>query len=269
MKKFFVLFALISATAFAEGSLWESAPEFSNEEPVPEEEQAVVEEIAAVQENPRSKLPAPEVKNVKIANPKEHRGFYSNFSMGFSYANFHVERVDGSDYEEVSFNGFSFPLMDFRFGVAVANLIAFYTEFNFAGYMGSADDVEINCWSEGTECDVDQGDDDNSLMLRTYVGFGTAIYPFRDTNSVLNGFYLGGSIGYGAEFVYGSDLESVEAAMNLDWGFTVEIGKDWWLNDHLSIGIGAAYFHANPKFNSTGNDDGIDGFHIMLRLTRG
>ena len=276
MKKLFALICLFSACAFAEGSVWETAPDFSNSESetlessAPEapavepstEEPSTVAAPVAEETLPAAKQTAP-----RIANPKEHRGFYSNFSTGYSYVNFHTEQVDGNDYEEASFKGFTFPLMDFRFGVAVGNLVAFYSEFNFAFYLGEGDDVEIYCYS--SECDVEKGSDDNAFLARTYIGFGTSIYPFRDTSSALNGFFLGGSIGYGADAVYGADLESVHSEVNVDWGFTVEIGKDWWVNDHLSIGLSAAYFHASPKANVTGSDNGIDGFHILFRLTRG
>ncbi|MBP5246265.1 MAG: hypothetical protein J6Z31_00165 [Fibrobacter sp.] len=278
MKKIFALICLFSALAFAGASEWEKAPTFA----VPQEttldpQESSSEEAPAVESSAPEvstvevstvKASAPKVEKVRIAHPKEHRGFYSNFSMGFSYANFHVENEDDKDYEEASFQGYTFPLMDFRFGVAVANLLAFYTEFNFAFYMGDADDVSLYCDSYG-DCDVDKGSDDNSIMARSYVGFGMSIYPFRDTSSVLNGFFLGGSIGYGAEVVYGADLEEIAGEANLDWGFTVEIGKDWWVNDHLSIGLSAAYFHASPKLNVTGDDNGINGFHILFRLTRG
>ncbi|MCR5028502.1 MAG: DUF1207 domain-containing protein [Fibrobacter sp.] len=281
MKNLFALVCLLSISAFAEGSVWETAPDFSNlesetlESSASEEsaDEASAPEAPAVEPSTvaapvaEETLPAAKRSAPRIANPKEHRGFYSNFSTGYSYVNFHAENVDGADYEEVSFAGSSFPLMDFRFGVAVGNLVAFYSEFNFAFYLGEGDDVEIYCYS--SECDVEKGSDDNAFLARTYVGFGMAVYPFRDTSSVLNGFFLGGSIGYGADAVYGADLESVDSGVNVDWGYTVELGKDWWVNDHLSIGLSAAYFHATPKVNVTGSDNGVDGFHILFRLTRG
>jgi len=266
MKKIFILFLLFSINAFAGGSAWDAAPEGALFESSSSE--SISSEDLFVSSSSKTKELPSNVERVRIAHPKEHRGFYSNFSTGFSYINFHAEQVDGIDYEEVSFQGFTFPLMDFRFGVAVGNLIAFYTEFNFTAYMGEADDTDINCWGDH-DCDVEDGSDDNSVMTRTYVGFGMSLYPFRDTSSALNGFFIGGSIGYGAFFVYGDELATVDASANLDWGFSVEIGKDWWVNDHLSLGVSAAYFHASPMMNVTGDDNAIHGFHILFRLTRG
>ena len=272
MEKLFALICLFSACAFAEGSAWETAPHFSTSESATLESSAseapAVESSTLAAPVAEETLPTAKQTAPRIANPKEHRGFYSNFGTGFSYVNFHTEQVDGNDYEEANFKGFTFPLMDFRFGVGVANLLVFYTEFNIAVYSGEANDIEIYCDSYGN-CDVDKGSDDNSIMARSYIGFGTSIYPFRDTSSALNGFFLGGSIGYGLDAVYGADLESVDSEVNVDWGFTVEIGKDWWVNDHLSIGLSAAYFHASPKVYVTSSDNGIDGFHILFRLTRG
>ena len=204
MEKISALICLMAALAFAEGSVWESTPDFSTSESATLESSAseapAVESSTLAAPVAKETLPTAKQTAPRIANPKEHRGFYSNFGTGFSYVNFHTEQVDGNDYEEASFKGFTFPFMDFRFGVGVANLLVFYTEFNIAVYSGEANDTEIYCDSYG-DCDVDKGSDDNSIMARSYIGFGTSIYPFRDTSSALNGFFLGGSIGYGADAV--------------------------------------------------------------------
>ena len=134
MKKLFALICLFSACAFAEGSAWETAPHFSTSESATLESSAseapAVESSTLAAPVAEETLPTAKQTAPRIANPKEHRGFYSNFGTGFSYVNFHTEQVDGNDYEEANFKGFTFPLMDFRFGVGVANLLVFYTEFN-------------------------------------------------------------------------------------------------------------------------------------------
>ena len=156
MKKLFALICLFSACAFAEGSAWETAPHFSTSESATLESSAseapAVESSTLAAPVAEETLPTAKQTAPRIANPKEHRGFYSNFGTGFSYVNFHTEQVDGNDYEEANFKGFTFPLMDFRFGVGVANLLVFYTEFNIAVYSGEANDIEIYCDSYGN-CD--------------------------------------------------------------------------------------------------------------------
>lgn len=110
--------------------------------------------------------------------------------------------------------------------------------------------------------------DDMSWMLRTYVGFGASIYPFRNPNSALNGFFVGGSVGYELGVVFGDEISS-GPNQDVDLGFTVEIGKEWWVNDYLSLGIGVSYFYGNTRFESDASDNRINGFQLMFRMTRG
>lgn len=107
-------------------------------------------------------------------HPKEHRGFYNSFDVWISYINFESHDGDARYQDKVTFEGFSFPVMEFRFGTAIGNLIAFYTIFNFTGYLGEGNHSEIDLEDVFSE----EYSDDMSWMPRTYVGFGSSIYPF-------------------------------------------------------------------------------------------
>lgn len=203
-------------------------------------------------------------ETISNSHPKEHRGFYNSFDVGISYINFESHDDDARYQDKVTFEGFSVPVMEFRFGTAIGNLVAFYTIFNFTGYLGEANHSEVYMEDGFSE----EYSDDMSWMLRTYVGFGSSIYPFRNPNSALNGFFVGGSVGYGLGAVFGDGISS-GPNLDVDLGFTVEIGKEWWVNDHFSLGIGLNYFHGKPRFENNDSDNKVNGFQLMFRMTRG
>ncbi len=191
-------------------------------------------------------------------HPKQHRGFYNSMDFGLSYIDAETRESGDEDYEINSFSGFGFPLMEFRFGVGVANFITFYTQFNFALYLGSGEERRFSC--DGGVCE-ERLDDSENLQGRTYVGFGTSLYPFRDTSSVLNGFFFGGSSGY--------SFESLGAIASLDYAFTLEVGKEWWVSDEYSIGVSFSYFQAFPQYDVEKSESPIRGFYVLFRITRG
>lgn len=191
-------------------------------------------------------------------HPKQHRGFYNSMDFGLSYIDAETREVGDEDYKVDSFTGFGFPLMEFRFGAGVANLITFYTQFNFALYLGSGEETQYFCSDDVCK---ERPEDTNNLQARTYVGFGTSLYPFRDTNSVLNGFFFGGSSGY--------SFEELGSIRSLDYAFTLEVGKEWWVNDEYSIGFSVSYFQAFPQYDVKKSDSHIRGFHVLFRITRG
>lgn len=199
---------------------------------------------------------------VKNLYPKQHRGFYSSQNFGVSFIDF--EKHSDDDYAK--FSGVSPNLMEFRFGIGIGNVIAFYTQFNLAVYIGSLDWGDIDCDDEYKNCLVeDEESEDNVAFARSYIAFGTSIYPFRDTSSALNGFFVGTSFGYGIS----SPIKDIEA-QSVEIQFTVEIGKDWWVSDQLSLGVGIAYFRAFPQFEALSDlTNAAQGVHLLFRITRG
>jgi len=225
----------------------------------------------------------------------EHHGFYSNISAGFTFTSLEQHPRDYYSYskkygeydyremEDQEFVGYSFPAMEFKFGFSAFNLIAFYTVFNLSASVGwvnyreyeeehvyTQDDdgnrTYTNQWkleyyeSEHAK-DMTEGD---CFLLKTYVGFGTAIYPFRNKNSAMNGFFFGGSAGYA---LYTGTGE--ESFVNLGLAYQAEIGKDWWIGKNFSIGTSLIYSHTTPVMDIYDSDSGENTIGIMLRLTRG
>ena len=195
--------------------------------------------------------------------PKQNRGFYNSFDIGISYIDYKTRDDGAYDYGEVSYKGGGFPLMEFRFGTGLANLVAFYTQFNFSIHIGTSDEKDFNC--DGyDECSIDEDESssETTALMRTYVGFGFSLYPFRDTSSVMNGFFFGGSSGYSVESMLGPES-------SIDFAFTVEMGKEWWVSERFSLGFSVAYFHAFPQFEVKRADSSIGGFQLLFRMTRG
>jgi len=231
-------------------------------------------------------------------NPREHRGFYNSASFGAGFLGLSVkrldyvgrERFDERQVEKFEFIGGSFPVFEFKFGTAVANLVAFHTVFNFAIFTGSDDyfydeyrksfqyddakykpvldkdgnNIYTSGWvKEKSESEESSG---TAVNVRSYLGFGATLYPFRDPGSVMNGAFVGASMGY-TFFGTATKADDNSAYGSLGTGFQVELGKDWWLNDHLSVGVGLTYGHSFLNFFGTEGSDNL--ISLNFRLTRG
>ncbi len=198
---------------------------------------------------------------VKNLYPKQHRGFYSSQNFGVSFIDFEKH----SDDNYAKFSGVSPNLMEFRFGIGIGNVIAFYTQFNLGTYIGSSKWGDSDCDDEICRTYDDESSSGDASFVRTYVAFGTSVYPFRDTSSALNGFFVGGSFGYSLDAsLINTNTQSVDLA------FTLEIGKDWWVSDQLSLGVGISYFRAFPQFEVLSDlTNAAQGVHLLFRITRG
>lgn len=234
-------------------------------------------------------------EQVPSFTPKEHRGFYNSVGFGIGYNSFHAKEqwqdldhyyADEKEKETYDFTGATFPVFDFKFGTALANLIAFHTSFNFAIYSGSMDyeDVEYEreiaqdehndplyddhgnkIYKEDWQIDYTDKYSGDAVNIRTFIGFGTTIYPFQDPNSAMNGFFIGGSVGY--VFYVAVTTDDNHATGNLGTSFIAEIGKDWWINNHMSIGVGFSFGHSSTKFDEIKSSENV--FALSFRLTRG
>lgn len=204
-------------------------------------------------------------------NVREHRGFYYNYSVGFSYASldFYSEEDDSwgsyDDAKEVrdySYSGFSFLTMNFRFGRAFGNAVALFFSMHLNGYSGHL---------EGLSSDyggiLEAYDDDNMMMLNGAVGVGFSIYPFRNPDSPMNGFFIGCT--HLTSFTTFSDnTPDVVTGSFLE---QIEIGKDWWISENWSLGFGISYYVPVGNIDLQDNLVNLDQnkFQITFRLTRG
>jgi hypothetical protein len=234
---------------------------------------------------------APSEPTVAKPAPREHRGFYNSVSFGAAYNWYNNSKEEhdhyndgyGSDYRNrdvdyFEYNGGTFPTYEFKFGVALANLIAFHSVFNLGFYAGTIDygyknyrvfcDANEKCPAQVTKDNTKEMESSDGYNFRTYVGFGSTVYPFRDKNSALNGFFVGGSVGY-AFFVTMINGGSRKVSFNSGTAFQMELGKDWWMNDHLSLGVSLGYARAGLVWNTVDSHDDDNVISLSFRLTRG
>ncbi|MBR6123773.1 hypothetical protein IKQ19_09315 [Candidatus Saccharibacteria bacterium] len=216
--------------------------------------------------------------------PREHRGFYSNTSFGFALNWFDnsMESLDKSenkinrDVDFYEYYGYTFLLGEFKFGYALGNLVALHTVFNIALYFGTVDyyeryytlvciDRDVCFETPNTERhDGEIPTSDDGYNIRTYLGFGATFYPFRDKSSPLYGAFIGGSVGSILFAVAGSGNTG-----NGGVGFELELGKEWWLNDHLSIGFGLGFAHFGLVWNTVASHRSDNVLSLSFRITRG
>ena len=223
--------------------------------------------------------------------PREHRGFYNSvsFAAAYNWYNSSTEELDEwSDWDDGSgrsrreidkfeYNGGTFPMFEFKFGMALANLVTFQTVFNLGFFMGTMDyfyeEYDKSCRLDEICAAVPDKEDfeessSDAYSFRSYLGFGTTVYPFRDKESPLNGFFVGGSFGY-VMFVTVINGGNEDACGNGGPGFEVELGKDRWINDHLSIGVGLGYAHSNLIWKTISSHSSDNVISISFRMTRG
>ena len=224
------------------------------------------------------------VPSIGKSTPREHRGFYSNMSFGFAYNWYDNSREDiynekkNRDLDRYEFGGFSFPMSEFKFGVAIENLVAFHFDINIGFFSGTLDYFNEKygtiCADDGTCAEFrrfeeeSESESSDAHGFRTYLGFGTTFYPFRDINSPLNGLFVGGSIGYTLFFTLSNGINE-ENCGNGGVGFELEIGKDWWVSDHISIGFGLGYSHSSFIWQTNDSHKSDNVVSLVFRMTRG
>ncbi len=212
--------------------------------------------------------------------PREHRGFYNSSSFGFALNWFKNSMEDFGENKErdvdfYEYYGTTFMLGEFKFGYALGNLVALHTVFNFGFYVGVVDYYEEHYRSicaegiciETPNPERDDDDDPSSgdaYNIRTYLGFGATFYPFRDKSSTLYGAFIGGSFGY-TLFVNAGHRENGNGGI----GFELEMGKEWWLNDRLSIGFGLGFAHFGLVWSTVASHRSDNVLSLSFRITRG
>lgn len=234
-------------------------------------------------------------------NPHEHRGFYYSTGMGVSYlsTSLNVNNLnyqsgvgqympdgkyrEGKHYGENNrkerFSGFGFPSLDFRIGRSFANLLSFY--FNFRGglYSGEGKMYKEDYYVDRVYLDGALDKEDKALVGKldrkddAYAfygafGLGFTVYPFRNPASPMYGSYVGVVGGADASISRMNSLaQDISGWMGI---FTrYEIGKDWWVSDNWSVGVGFDFTVEVYGNHSEGDEGDCHTFSLFLRLTRG
>lgn len=227
------------------------------------------------------------VPTIGKSAPREHRGAYSSTSFSFAFNWVHSSREDidweGNtidrrrvDYFD-SYTG-SFSLAEFKHGVALGDFVAIHSVFNFGFFAGvmkyDSVQVRMTCLSDGL-CQETVVDGNEYLppsltayTIRTFWGLGATFYPLQK-KPPFNGFFIGAAVGYTvfATLSVGDGLTKSNGSGGL--GFQLEIGKEWWINDHYSIGFGLGFAHTGLVWETVKAHDSDNVISLSFRMTRG
>ena len=235
-----------------------------------------------------------ESPSVGKSTAHEHRGFYSNMSFAFAHNWFKNSREDlNRDYFEngggyvdgkrrevnyYEFDGYTFPMSEFKFGVGIGNLAAIHFVFNIGFFSGSLDykyeEYQSPC-AIGIKCaeilDESRNIDEKSkdaYTFRTFFGLGSTFYPIQDKTSPLNGLFVGASVGY---TLFATMINSCveEATGNGGISFQLELGKEWWISDHVSMGFGLGFAHTGLIWQTVDSHSSDNVLSLSFRLTHG
>lgn len=123
------------------------------------------------------------------------------------------------------------PAFEMKFGSDVGNFLLFVNT-QFASINGEREIImyDYKRWQDGKECnDVvreEMETDDN--LFRFFLGMGFDYYPFRSSDNLMRGSFIGLSVGI-MSISGGFDFQGVSASADL--------GYVWSVGEHLNVGL--------------------------------
>lgn len=216
--------------------------------------------------------------NCDCETVQQHKGFYMAFAFGVGTNIYDIETERKSDFNrdygyfanksitKDDYIGYGTPVLDFKLGGAASNLIALYSEIGFSLFTGTLNHSKESFYKENVDFNYNLSNRNKDkykqvYQVRYFFGAGTTIYPFREPGAA-NGFFIGGSIGY----TYVSDDEY--GFSGIERTFKGEIGKDWWISNKMSFGVGAQYMYSTPlEQNISSSSDHT--IALLIRVVRG
>ena len=157
-----------------------------------------------------------------LGTPFAHDGLFANASVGLGYASF--ENVDGE--ETMVADGFGMELHG-KLGFYVIPDLALHANMGFVMYSNFRET------RYGLNMYVDH---DFYLLSSVFVGAGATYYvPIPGWNNV----FISGALGVTG---YRLDCRRYSGNTGLKaFGFEIEAGKDWWVSEHVGLGISLAF----------------------------
>ena len=239
--------------------------------------------------------------SARVPSSREHSSSYFSVNLGLSYLSSELKSSDlsfssskmsnrldgryerfehyGRHDEQENFSAWGFPSIDIRFGRAFGNLVAVHFSFGGGLVKGEGKRHQQNySVNRIVVDDVIESEDEqlSGIMDETIdsygfygsLGFGFTVYPFRDPTSPLNGLFVGLTGGIeGAmarDDVYATDYCTVGGVFT-----RYELGKDWWVSDTWSIGVGFSFTKLVYPFENEGDEPNHHAIGLFFRLTRG
>lgn len=194
--------------------------------------------------------------------PKEHRGFYQVFSLGFGANAFDFKikehrsgDMDDNETRHHEFTGINALTLNARTGASAFNLLALFAT-------GMVDISYGTLTSNSSYLDRKEKHT-KILKAKAAAGLGTSIYPFRSPGA-MNGFFVGGSALYTTSvMIYESDYFSHGKT------FQAELGKDWWIKNQGSIGFALSFTSTTYMSEGVYIDNYDYTIGLSLRFVKG
>ncbi len=194
-----------------------------------------------------------------FAKPFVHDGFYMNFKLGLGYMDL---KSENSDYSQVDLTSDLASSIAFKIGGSINPHIAIVGAMSLS--MASGEVKSSNSYYSSKT---------DATIVSFLVGPGIVFYPVQ--GGAMDNFFIGATFGLGV-----CELELDKAL--LSWnenandksssntgaglGFSLEVGKEWWVGENWSLGADLAYTFVYAEDTEY---DGIDwkSSSIQLRFT--
>ncbi|MBR4783990.1 MAG: hypothetical protein IK012_01895 [Fibrobacter sp.] len=227
--------AEVSAPVATEAPAQNAAPVIIIPAPAPAPAQA---EAPAPAPAPKTIVVQEKPVVAKQANKSANRSsFFFSSNFGVRYMKLAYQSYDDLEYgynksgSTSRFKGFG-PDIGLKFGGLIANRLAMYCTMEFGTFDGNykANVKDYKGVSEEYDFDTD--------AIRFTFGGGTTLFLTNDTNSVLNGAFVGitASVFVASAGMIDPDIDALEID-EAGLAFGMEIGKVWSLGDSWSAGL--------------------------------
>lgn len=186
--------------------------------------------------------------------PKTHDGFFINGTLGSGYGNY----LDEFKNEGVKIKSEGAQLeTGFKIGAAVIQNLILHGTINVTAFL--SDLQASNKYGEEASLVLD----DDDFLETIFLGGGITYYIPGESN-----IYISASAGM-TRFTELCILGKKITEHDINFGFNVSIGKEWWINNELGIGAALSYKQSstNTKFLDYKGETSFRSISLVASIT--
>jgi hypothetical protein len=185
--------------------------------------------------------------------PKTHDGFFLNTTIGLGYGNYLNEfKTEGVKIESKGAKLES----GFKLGAAIVPNLILHAAINLNSII--TDIKASNNRGQNTTIPLE-----NEAYKVLIFGAGITYYIPHESN-----IYFSATAGL-AEYSEFCFLGSVISEHEANFSFNLSVGKEWWVNNELGVGVALSYNHSSAKttFTSYKGEASFNSFSVVASLT--
>lgn len=185
--------------------------------------------------------------------PKTHDGFFLNGTIGLGYGSYLNEfKTEGVKIESQGVKGES----SFKIGAAIIPNFILHATLNASSIV---EDIKTTN-KEGESASMPLKNEAYKVLI---FGAGITYYIPHESN-----IYFSATAGI-AEFSEFCFLGKVISEHDANFSFNLSIGKEWWVNNELGIGVALSYNHssAKTKIYDYKGDASFNSFAVVASFT--